>query len=473
MEHFDAIVIGGGTAGMTAARRLAGAGKKVALLEREKIGGDCLYSGCVPSKAMIHSAWFSHRLKDLAAIGLEGGPVRPDFSRVLAAKDLSIQMAGEADTPEALGKQGIQVIPGDASFVSPFKLRVASKGQNLDYEARQFFIATGSRPTIPPIPGLREAGFLTNLDVFHGLNSLPESLIVLGAGPIGIELAQVFSRLGSKVTVVEVTDCVLPHDDKETTCLLQNYLKAEGITFHIETRLTAVEKEGVRKVCTLDHKGQVFKIEADALLVATGRTPNIDTLNLEAAGVRFTKRGIEVNDQLQTSARHIYALGDVVGPYLFTYVSEYHGHIAAHNALTLMPWSKKKVDYSVIPWATFSDPELAHVGITEQEAHKKYGVNAVHASRAWFKDLDRGKIERETKGYVKVVGLRNSGQLLGAHILGPRAGDLIHFFTLAMRKKVRIGELTEAVNFTYPTFAEAMRWACVSWVNTRAKKLKN
>ena len=416
---------------------------------------------------MIHSAWFAYRTKDLAAIGLDGGPVRPDFSRVLAAKDRSIEMAGEADTPEALEKQGIHVIPGNASFLTPHELRVTSDGKTTDYQAAQFFIATGSRPILPPIPGLQEAGFLTNIEVFHGLTSLPASLIVLGGGPIGIELAQVFSRLGSKVTVVTSGDCVLPRDDKETTCLLQDYLKEEGIEFHSETRMTGVKKEGPHKICTLDHKGQVSQIEAVELLVATGRTPNIDTLNLEAAGVRYDKRGVKVNDQLQTSAPHIWALGDTVGPYLFTYVSEYHGHIAAHNALSRMPWSKKKVDYSVIPWATFSDPELAHVGMTEQEAHKQYGVDAVHASRAWFKDLDRGKITRETKGYAKVVGHRKSGRLLGAHILGPHAGDLIHFFVLALRKMSKIVELTEAVHFTYPTLAEAMRWACVDWVNTR------
>lgn len=469
MNTFDAIVIGGGTAGMTAARRLAGAGKKVALIEREKIGGDCLYSGCVPSKSMIHSAWFAHRTKNLPELGLEGGPVRPDFAQVMAAKDRSIELAGEADTAQALGRQGIQVITGDASFVSPYKLRVESKGKTVEYEAGQFFIATGSRPAIPPIPGLREAGYLTNVQVFDGLKSLPASLIVLGAGPIGIELAQVFARLGSKVTMVEVGDCILPHDDKETTCLLQDYLKEEGIQFHIETRMTAVKKESNRKICALDDKGKVSQIEAEELLIATGRTPNIETLNLEVAGVRYTKRGIEANAQLQTTAPHIWALGDTVGPYLFTYVSEYHGHISAHNALTRFAWRKKKVDYSVIPWATFTDPELAHVGITEQQAHKFYGEDTVHVSRAWFKDLDRSKITRETKGYVKVVGHRRSGRLLGAHILGPHAGDLIHFFTLALRKKARIAELTEAVHFVYPTLAEAMRWACVEWENTRSK----
>lgn len=438
---YDLVVIGGGSAGLVAASAGAQLNAKVALVESEhRLGGDCLHYGCVPSKSLIHAGRVAHDVKNAAIYGIEASIHDIRIREALGHVHRVIDTIQEHDSTERFESLGVEVIYGEGQFVDHQTFAV--NGRQL--KARTFLVATGGRPGLPPISGLKEAGYLTNLSVFS-IEQRPESLVVIGAGPIGSELGQAFSRLGSKVTIIASHDHILPKEEPEAAQVVQAQMEAEGVQILKETRAKEVLQENGKKVVVTD---QGDRLAVDEILVATGRVPNIESLNLQAAGVDIGKEGILVNSKLQTSNPKIYAAGDVIGGYLFTHVAGYEAAVALQNALFL---PTKKADYRVIPWATFTEPELARVGMTEEQARKRYGEDLM-VLRHNFDHVDRALAEGAGIGFAKFI-TRKNGEILGAHIVGPSAGELIHEVVLAMTYKLKIGALKSIIH-VYPTLAE-------------------
>lgn len=448
-DRQDLVVIGGGAGGLVVASGAAQLGLRVTLIEKEpKLGGDCLHYGCVPSKSLIHAARVASLQRRGAEFGLASIDAAADLGKVNGYVQRVIAHIQQHDDPERFRAYGCNVLFGAARFVDPHTLEV--NGQAL--RGRRFVIATGSHPAIPPIPGLADAGYITHLDVFS-LTALPARLIVLGGGPIGVELAQALARLGSRVTIVEMAGQILAREDAEIVGLLQARLQAEGIAIHTTTAVLQVHRSERGKIVQCRHtgSGESLALEADEILVATGRRPNIEGLALDAAGVRHTPRGIDVDRRLRTSAKHIYACGDVCGPYPFTHMAEYQAGIVIANAVFRLP---KKADYRVVPWVTFTDPELARVGLTETEATAQ-GITST-VLRFPFQDVDRAVTESETVGLVKLIVHKE--RIIGASILGPHAGELLHEIVLAMKLGVKIGRIAATIH-AYPTLAQALRRA--------------
>ena len=438
---YDLVIIGGGSAGLVAASAGAQLNAKVALVEKEpQLGGDCLHYGCVPSKSLIHAGRVAHEVKHAAMYGIEASIQDIRFREALGHVHRVIDTIQEHDSTERFESLGVEVIYGEGQFRDRQTFEV--NGRQL--KARTYLIATGGRPGLPPITGLKEAGYLTNLTVFD-IDQRPHSLAVIGAGPIGCELGQAFARLGSQVTIIASHDRILSKEDPEAARVVQAQMEAEGIQILTETRAQAVVVEGGQKVVITD---QGDRLAIDEILVATGRVPNVETLNLQAAGVEVGKAGVMVNAKLQTTNPKIYAAGDVIGGYLFTHVAGYEGAVAMQNALVL---PTKKADYRVIPWATFTQPELARVGLTEEQARKRYGDDLM-ILRHDFDHVDRALAEGSGVGFAKFV-TRKNGEILGAHIVGPAAGELIHEVVLAMSYKLKVGALKSIIH-VYPTLAE-------------------
>ena len=444
MSKRDLTIIGGGAGGLVVASVAAQLGLKVTLIEKEnKLGGDCLHHGCVPSKTLIHAAKVASLMRRGAEYGLPAIEPEVDLGKVTDHVQSVIDHIQQHDDPERFRGYGCEVIFGAARFVDPHTVQVNDQ----QIRSRRFVIATGSKPFVPPIDGLEEAGYLTNLDLFS-LRTLPTRLVVLGGGPIGLEMAQAFRRLGSEVTVVERLPHLLPQEDPEIADALQGQLAAEGITIHTSTSAERVGQEGGRRVVVCDGNRQ---LDADQILVAVGRRPNVDSLGLDAAGVDVTPKGITVDRRQRTSQKHIYAVGDVCGPYPFTHMAEYQAGIVISNAVFRFP---KKTDYRVVPWVTYTDPELARVGMTEQQARGQDIEPTV--LRFEFKAIDRALAEVETCGVTKLV--THKGRILGATILGPHAGELIHEIVLAMQTRTKIGDISAAIH-AYPTLAQIHRRA--------------
>ncbi|HEX3035356.1 MAG TPA: dihydrolipoyl dehydrogenase [Thermodesulfobacteriota bacterium] len=447
MDSYDIIVIGGGSAGLTVTSGAAKFGLKVAFIEKEKLGGDCTWSGCVPSKTLLHSAKVVSLMRRAKDFGLDETSVSFDFSNLIGhVQNVINKIYTEHDSPEKFTKMGVDVIFGEAKFLSPHEIEI--NGRKIT--SKKFVISTGSRSFAPPIEGLNETGFITHVDVFH-LKTLPQSLIVIGAGPIGMEMAQAFARFGSDVTVIEMMDRILSIEDEDVSKALEEYLSAEGIKFSTGTKAKRFFTENGKKVVLVERNGEETKFIADEILISVGRAPNVERLNLEAAGVEYNRKGIVVNEKLQTTAKNIWACGDVVGPYLFTHMAEYQAGIVVRNALLRLP---AKVDYSVVPWTTFTDPEVAHVGITEAEAKKKgikYGVYKHH-----FNDVDRAVTEVEGRGFVKIITTGWKGKIIGAQIIGPSAGELISELVLAVKNGLTVKDISSTIH-VYPTLALGTR----------------
>ncbi|MBI4487579.1 MAG: mercuric reductase [Deltaproteobacteria bacterium] len=453
MEKFDLAVIGGGTGGLVTAAGASQFGAKVALIEKDKLGGECLYTGCVPSKTLLRSAKVASLIRRASDFGIKVPSYEVDFSLVMARMRKVIEKVGEHDSPERFRKLGVTVIHGEASFLSSDSLQVGD--QRL--KAKKFVIATGSRSTTPPVEGLPEAGFLTHVEALN-LTSPPKSLVVLGAGPIGLEFAQLFSRLGTKVTVLEVLGQILPREDTEVAQRLEEYLRAEGVEIYTCTRAFRVEVKNGQKIVhgsceVVEPVKQPATFAAEEILVATGRAPNVEGLDLEKVGVEVNNKGIVIDAYLRTMAENIWACGDVTGKYPFTHVAEYQARLLVGNIL--FPF-RRKADYRVVPWTTFTDPELARVGLTEAEARKTYG-DKIRVYRHSFADVDRAEADGEPLGFVKVV-CDPKGQIMGAHILGPQAGDLLQPLVFAMKQRMPIGRISQTIH-AYPTLVEANRRA--------------
>ena len=464
MTGYDLIVIGGGSAGLVAAVGAAELGARVCLIEKRALGGDCLYTGCVPSKTLIRSARFAaevRRAEDFGFAPLRWQFKEPGFASVTDRVQRVIKIIEEHDAPERFRRMGVDIIFGTPRFISPDELEVEEEKGNESNKrvlrARRFCIATGSRPPILPIEGLKETGFITNEEVFH-LKKLPRSLVVLGAGPIGLELAQCFARFGSRVTVVEMAERVLPKEDEDVSTALGDFLRIEGLEILLRTKAVGARRDNDgQKVLTIEDGDSRRELRAEEILVATGRAPNIEGLNLEAIGVRHDARRIVTDSYLRTTRANIFAAGDVTGNYPFTHMAAYEAALVVRNALFFWPLMKK-TDFRVVPWATYTDPEVARVGLTEAEAREKYGDEKVRVYRSTFDENDRAQAEGETKGFAKLVCVGRKDEIVGAHIIGAHAGELIHEVVLAMKERLSASALGGMIH-VYPTLTQVTQRA--------------
>lgn len=461
MASFDLVVIGGGTAGLVTAAGSAGIGARVALVERDRLGGECLWSGCVPSKALIAAARAAADARTAERYGVRAEGVEVDFPAAMQWVRNAQKRIAVNDSPERFRGLGVDVIQGEARFTGERSIVVDGRV----ITAKRIVIATGSAPAVPPIPGLADVPYLTNESIFS-LATLPKRLLVLGGGPIGLELALAFTRLGSEVHVLEAAPQLLAREDAELADALGERLRTEGVRLHLGATASRVERQpdGVRVTATQggDAQGAAsFTLDGDALLVATGRSPRLDTLDLARGGVEVSKAGIVVDDGLQTTAKGVWAAGDCVGPLRFTHVADYQARLVIRNAF--FPFSSK-ADYSVVPWVTFTEPELAHVGLTEAEARAKHGDD-VRVWRRPFNEVDRAITDGETTGMVKLVTTAR-GKILGGHILGHGAGSLIGEITLAMKHGISAQALGNTMH-PYPTYPEAIKQAAEQYTKSR------
>jgi dihydrolipoamide dehydrogenase len=435
---YDMTIIGGGAGGLTAARIAASLGANVLLIDKERLGGDCLNYGCVPSKSLIHVARVVQQAKDAARLGLMPANLDIDMAKVSHYIQSVISRVAEN---EKVYIEGVTVKFGNVSFNSSTELTLDGER----FSSRNTLIATGSQPLIPRIEGLEETGYLTNEDVFN-LMYLPASIVIAGGGPIGVELGQAFERLGTKVTIIEGLDRILPKEDPEVSDTLAEVLTSEGITIATNTTFVKASRHGNNKGLTAKQGDKLLTFEAEEILLTVGRQPNVERLNLEAAGVAYDNKGIKVDEHLQTSAPNILAIGDVIGGYLFTHVAVYQAGVAVRNAL--VPVGKKKVEYRVVPWCTFTDPEVAHVGLTPNEAEKQH--KQVRIVKFPWADIDRAQAESETTGFIKLVLAGKKDELVGAHMVGAQAGELLGEMALVMQQHLGLGDILDTIH-AYPT----------------------
>lgn len=443
--NFDIGIIGGGAAGLTVASGAAQLGAKTLLVEKEQeLGGDCLHFGCVPSKTLIKSAHVYHMMKNASHYGLPKVDVPPlDFKKVSDRIRRVISTIQKHDSEERFCGLGAKVRFGEAEFTDAHTIDMG--GQR--YSAKNWVIATGSSPIAPPIPGLAETPFITNKEIFY-LDRLPDAMIVLGAGPIGIEMAQAFNRFGTRVVVVDRADQILTKEDKVMADMVMEVMACEGVNFQLGATIASVQDTGTDKqVVITDSGGKSQTLRADTILVAMGRGANVTDLGLEKIGVKFNGRGIEVDKRLRTSRKHIFAAGDVNGGFQFTHAAGYEGGIVVSNAIFHLP---RKVDYANLPWCTYTDPELASIGMN-QRAAEEAGIQTT----VWeeeFKDNDRSLAEGEKTGRIRLI-VDEKDKPSGVQILGPRAGDLISEWVAALNGKVKLSTIAGAIH-PYPTIGE-------------------
>jgi pyruvate/2-oxoglutarate dehydrogenase complex dihydrolipoamide dehydrogenase (E3) component len=455
--RYNLVVIGAGTAGLVTAAGAAGLGAKVALVERQLMGGDCLNYGCVPSKALIRAARAAAEVARAATFGIvvpAGG--RVDFAAVMERMRRLRAGISPHDSAERFRGLGVDVFLGDAKFVGPTAVEVA--GKRLEFA--KAVIATGARAADPGIPGLAETGYLTNETVFS-LTELPARMIVLGAGPIGCELAHAFARFGSEVHLVNRSPKILPREDPDAAAVIQRQFEREGIRLHLEVKVQGAEKAGAARRLFGEQRGQPFALEGDAILVGVGRAPNVEGLGLEAAGVAYDAKGIHVNDRLRTANRRIFAAGDVCSAYKFTHAADAMARIAIQNALFL---GRKRVSSLVIPWCTYTDPEVARVGLSEQEARQQ-GVRFRTFAKE-LADVDRAVLDGETEGFVKVLVKEGGDAILGATIVASHAGEMIPELTRAMSAGLGLKAVGATIH-PYPTQAEAIKQVADAYNRTR------
>jgi pyruvate/2-oxoglutarate dehydrogenase complex dihydrolipoamide dehydrogenase (E3) component len=464
---YNVVVIGAGTAGLVTAAGTAGLGGRVALIERNKMGGDCLNFGCVPSKALISSARLIRRIRDAEKWGLDRQEPGFAFEKIFERMRNCRAQIAPNDSQERFESLGVDVFRGQASFLSPDEVQVGDE----ILRAKNFVIATGSRATIPKIAGIETLKFFTNETIFDELSAKPESMIILGGGPIGCELAQTLCRLGVRVTILQRGDQLLPKEDRDVAHFLERCLAGEGVRIvkNADVHSAAASDAGKVALQLLDRRPQNDRgsgsvsasdrpVEvtffSDALLIAIGRTPNLQSLDLKAAGVEFSEKGIRVNDLLQTSQSHIYAVGDVIGPFQFTHMADAQARVVVRNILVPFQFLRQKMDYSVVPWCTYVDPEIATVGLNESAA-KKQNIEYDMIVQE-LREVDRAVVESESAGFAKVLLAKGSDRILGATLVCDHAGDLLPEFVLAMRHRIGLGGIASTIH-VYPTFAELAR----------------
>lgn len=451
MTDFDLIIIGSGAAGLTIASGAAQLGVKVLLIEKEEqMGGDCLHYGCVPSKTLIKSANVRHQMKNAASYGLPAPQLEPvDFSKISAHIKSVIETIQPHDSPERFEKLGATVRFGVASFVDPKTILL--KPSNGDAEekitGKTIVIAAGSTPSNPPFKGLHTVDYLTNETVFFQ-TELPKSLTVIGGGPIAVEMAQAFQRLGSKVTLLQRSAHILSKEDKDMAEIVEESLRRDGIKIATNTRIEEVTQDnGKVSVRFGNHDGTSEKVTSDKLLVALGRAPSVETLNLKAAGVEFSMKGIPVDEKMRTNVPHIYAVGDITGKYQFTHAAGYEGGIVIANAVFKMP---RKANYTWLPWVTYCDPELASIGYNEKRATEAGITYTVHKEK--FSANDRALAENQPEGILKLL-MDDKKKVIGVQIAGIHAGELINEWVAILGGKVKLSTLAGSVH-PYPTVGE-------------------
>ena len=446
MAKYDMAIIGGGSGGLTAARVATVLGANVLLVDKERLGGDCLNYGCVPSKSLIHVARIVQKARESASLGLMSANLSVNMAKVSEYVQGVIDRVAEG---EKVYTEGVTVKFGQITFKSATELVLNGE----IFTSRNTLIATGSRPVMPRVEGLEEVGFLTNESVFDLMN-LPSSIVIVGGGPVGVELSQAFERLGAKVTIIQEQERILPREDPEVSESVARVLISEGIDIITNARFVKAGRSGNKKVVTATQGAQLLNFEADEIVLAVGRQPNIEGLNLEAAGIKYDKNGIKVDDYLQTSASNILAIGDVIGGYLFTHVAVYQAGVAVRNAL--VPVGKKKVDYRVVPWCTFTDPEAARVGLTPEDAEKQY--KQVRIVKFPWAEIDRAQAENETTGFIKLVLAGKKDEIVGAHMVGARAGEMLGEIALAMQHNLTLNDILGTIH-VYPTMNTGIQQA--------------
>ncbi len=442
-RSYDLIAVGGGTGGLVTAAGAAYLGLNAAIVEKNALGGDCLWTGCVPSKALIASGRLAHQMAGASALGLATLPARHDFRRVMQRMRAARGTVAHHDDPERFRKMGVAVHLGAARFRDAGTIEVEGAGT---LSAKRFVIATGAVAAIPPVPGLAEAGYWSYENVFDE-NELPASIAILGGGPIGTEFAQIFSRLGARVTVIEMAPSILVEEDPDVSAFMRDLLREEGIEVRTGEAVAAVSAEGGRKIL---HTADGNRVEADEIFVATGRRPFTDGLGLEDAGVETSRGAIRVDAQLRTSARSIWAVGDVTGAMQFTHVADQMARVALRNSVLPL---KARIRYDNVPRVTFTDPEVARVGMGEEEAAAAGG----NTWRYRLDDLDRAIVDAAAVGFVKISTGRK-GRILGATIVAHGAGDLIMPLVLARANGIPASRVADAI-FPYPTMVEGVKRA--------------
>lgn len=457
-ECYNLVVIGAGTAGLICAAGAAGLGAKVALIERNLMGGDCLNTGCVPSKALIRAARAVHDARTASASGVLGGDsVGFDFAAAMERMRRLRAAISQHDSARRFRDElGVDIFIGEGRFVAPDCVEVA--GTRLEF--KKAAICSGARAAVPQIPGLPETGYLTNETVFS-LTELPPRLAVIGAGPIGCELAQTFSRFGSKVTLIDLSPTILGREDHDAAKILQNSFVREGINLQLGVNILKVEKQDTSRVVHLELDGQQIQIAADQILVGVGRTPNTEGLELQAAGVAFDTNGVKINDRLQTTNATIYAAGDICSAYKFTHLADAQARILLANALFK---GRQKTSGLIIPWCTYTDPEIAHVGMYEQDAAAR-GISITTLTIP-LTEVDRAVLDGETEGFARVYLRKESDTILGATIVARHAGEMINEFTLAMTSGLGLSAIAKTIH-PYPTQAEAIKKLADTYNRTR------
>ena len=460
MDTYDLTIIGGGSAGLVLAVAGAKLGKKTALVEKHRIGGDCLWTGCVPSKALLKAAKVANYTRNAEKYGINVRDTTPDWQRVMEyVRGTQHAIEEEHDNPERFREMGVDVIFGDGHFESSdtFVVQDTESGETRTLKSKKYVISTGSRPIAPPIPGLESCGYLNSETVWE-LEEFPERLLVVGAGPIGVELGQAFHRLGADVTIAQRSERILTKEDTDVSEQMLGYLREEGITIRLNTNITQVVKvQDSISVTFSNSENETTEQTFDNILIAAGRAPNVEGLGLDKIGVQVGSRGIEVNNKLQTSVSNIYAAGDVIGHYLFTHVAAFQAQLLLRNIF--FPLSKT-INYAVVPWTTFCDPEVARCGLTEAEAREKYGdVDVFTLDQA---DVDRAVAEGETHGFSKVIATRWTGKILGVHLVGTNAGEVVHEYVLAMQSGIPLRKLSGMIH-VYPTFSSSVWRVAGKW----------
>lgn len=456
--EFDSIVIGGGAAGLTASGISANLGAKTMMIESHLLGGDCTWTGCVPSKVILKAGKVAHQIKTASKYGLLDSEPQINFQKVIKhVHQVREEVYEDADRPEIFEDMGIEVVFGKGVFKDKHTLEIKlHDGTTRTVTAKYVFIATGARAAIPPIEGLDSVDYLTNESLFE-IEELPEELLIIGGGPIGVEMSQAFANLGSKPVIIDMADRIMQNDDVELVQILMNELKEQGVSFELESSIKKISKEGEKIHVHVEQSGVSKIIEGSHLLMATGRRPNIEELDLDAAGVRYSKKGITVNNACQTNIDHIYAIGDVSGRYQFTHMSEHMAKVATTKALLKLPMS---LDTKHVPWATYTEPELAHVGATEEQLTKK--GSKFETYRFPYSKIDRAITEGETAGLIKIYASKLTGKIYGASVVGSHAAEMISEYALAMKNGVTLRNIADTIH-PYPSWALGARRAADQW----------
>jgi pyruvate/2-oxoglutarate dehydrogenase complex dihydrolipoamide dehydrogenase (E3) component len=452
--EYDMVVVGGGAAGLTGSGLAASFGAKTLLVEQDRLGGDCTWTGCIPSKTLLRVAASVHEVKRAQQWGVRVSEVEIDFRAVMEhVRSVRQSVYDDADDPRHFERIGVEVVQGQASFIDPHRLRVMSEGGERTVSARYVLLATGAQPRVPDIEGLSGVPFLTNETLFE-ISDLPSRLLILGAGPIGAEMAQAFARLGTTTTVIDPAKRILSREDPELASTVQNALEAEGVTFYLGEGAERVRLDGDEIVTMTGER----ELRADALLVATGRKANLDSLNLENAGLALDGgEGLQVDARCRTAVRHIYGAGDATQYPQLTHMAEHMAKVAMTNAILKIP---QKIDRARLNWCTFTDPELAHVGATQRELDENGTSYEVH--RLPYEKIDRAVADAAQVGTIKVYATKWTGRILGVSIVGAQAGELIGEWSLALRNGVPLREISDTIH-PYPTYALGNRRTADLW----------